>query len=266
MHPSMYEDDRVQLRCSRRTAAAIPSPMKRQQTKSNNIPTDQIREITESHDQDYNLGPLHQAEVPPWTGVVTDSDPKWLGTQMWPPPNGVDSENEEGRLVIGLGRQGSCECVFPRSAECVRFHIAENRLKIKIELGRLFYKWKFNQMGEEISLAWEPEEEKRFKSLVVRARHELGHSSKSRREIMNQFWKKASDLIPDKLKQQLVSYYFNVFVLRRRSYQNRVTPRDIDSDDDEREVGSVGDRFGYEKIHGLSLKCSENLQCTDLES
>ncbi|KAI3822233.1 hypothetical protein L1987_09820 [Smallanthus sonchifolius] len=266
MHPSMYEDDRVKLRCSRRTTAAIPSPLKRQQTESSNIRTDRIREITKPHDQEYNLGPRYQAEVPPWTGVVSDSDPKWLGTQMWPPPNGPDKENEEGELVVGLGRQGSCECVFPGSAECVRFHIAENRLKVKIELGPLFYKWKFNQMGEEISLSWEPEEEKRFKSLVIRARYDLAHSTKSRREIMNMFWRKASDIIPDKLKQNVVSYYFNVFVIRRRCYQNRVTPRDIDSDNDEVEVGSVGDRFGYEKIHGLSLKCSENLQRTDLES
>ncbi|KAJ0715096.1 putative transcription factor & chromatin remodeling ARID family [Helianthus annuus] len=263
MQPSMYEDDKVKLRCSRRTTAAVPCPLKRQQTESSNIRTDRFREILESHDQDYNLGPLFQAEVPPWTGVLSDSDPKWLGTHMWPPP---DRKGEEGSFVIGLGRQESCECVFPGSAECVRFHIAENRLKIKIELGTLFYKWKFNQMGEEISLAWEPEEEKRFKSLVIRARHELAHSMKSRREIMNAFWRKASVIIPDKLKQNVVSYYFNVFVIRRRSYQNRVTPRDIDSDNDEVEVGSVGDRFGYEKIHGLSLKCSENLQCTNLES
>ncbi|KAK9079642.1 hypothetical protein SSX86_001315 [Deinandra increscens subsp. villosa] len=265
MHPSMYENDRVQLRCSRRTTAAIPCPLKRQQTESSNIRTDRIREITEPHDQKCNLGPHHQAEVPQWTGVVSDSDPKWLGSQMWPQPNGPYRENEEGEMVIGQGRQGICECVFPGSAECVRFHIAENRLKVKIELGPLFYKWKFNQMGEEISLSWEPEEEKRFKSIVIKARYDLEHSTKSRREIMNKFWTKASDLIPDKLKKNVVSYYFNVFVLRRRSYQNRVTPKEIDSDNDEEEVGSVGDRFGYEKIHGLSLKCSENLQRTDLE-
>ncbi|KAL8216707.1 hypothetical protein R6Q57_023544 [Mikania cordata] len=266
MHPSMYEDDRVHFRCSRRTTTAMPSPFKCQQIESSIIRTDRFHDVIKRHDQEYNLGPLHQAQVPPWKGVVTDSDPKWLGTQMWPLSNGPDRETEEGDLVIGLGRQGSCECVFPGSAECVRFHIAENRLKVKVELGPLFYKWKFNQMGEEISLSWEPEEEKRFKSIVIKARHELAYSSKSRREIMNKFWRNTSDLIPDKLKQNVVSYYFNVFVLRRRSYQNRVTPREIDSDNDEEDVGSVGDRFGYEKIHGLSLKCSENLQCTDLES
>nr|XP_043637980.1 AT-rich interactive domain-containing protein 2-like [Erigeron canadensis] len=270
MHPAMYDDDddRVQSRCGRRSASAIPIPsrLKRQRTESGKFSTDRIHEILVPQDQDYNVGPLYQAKVPTWTGMVFESDPKWLGTRMWPPPDDPNGEHEKDIVAIGLGRESSCECVFPGSAECVRFHIAENRLKVKIKLGHLFYKWKFHQMGEEVSLSWEPEEEKRFKSLVVRARYELSHSTKSRREIMNLFWRKAANMIPAKLKRNLVSYYFNVFVIRRRSYQNRVTPKEIDSDNDEEEVGSVGDTFGYEKIHGLLLKCSENLQRTDLES
>lgn len=268
MHPSMYEDDTIQSKCSRRTTSAIPSPsrIKRQRTESGKILVDRISELIEPHGQEYNLGPIYQAQVQAWTGVVSESDPKWLGTQMWPLPDDTNGEHEKGTVEIGLGRESSCECVFPGSAECARFHIAENRLKIKIELGQLFYQWKFNRMGEEVSLSWVPEEEKIFKNLVIRARYELGHSTKSRREIMNNFWRKASNLIPAKSKQNLVSYYFNVFVIRRRSYQNRVTPSEINSDNDEEEVGCVGDRFGYEKVHGLLLKCSENLQCTDLES
>ncbi|XP_071708119.1 AT-rich interactive domain-containing protein 2-like isoform X2 [Rutidosis leptorrhynchoides] len=266
MHPSMYEDDTVQSNCSRRSGSAIPSPsrIKRQRIESGKIPMDRISELVEPHGEKYNVGPLYQAQVPPWTGIISESDPKWLGTQMWPPPNDINGEYKKDISKIGLGRETFCECVFPGSAECVRFHIAENRLKVKIKLGQLFYEWKFNRMGEEVSLSWEPEEEKRFKNLAIRARYELGHSTKSRREIMNNFWKKASNFIPAKSKQNVVSYYFNVFVIRRRSYQNRVTPNEIDSDNDEEEVGSVGDRFGYEKVHGLLLKCSENLQRTDL--
>lgn len=269
MHPSMYEDHRVQARCSRRTTATIPIPsrIKRQRTESVKTETKRISEIIEPKEQEYNLGPEFQAEVPPWTGVISDSDPKWLGTQMWPPPNYDNGKLKNSIMEIGIGRESSCECVFPGSVECVRFHIAENRFKVKIELGfALFVKWKFNQMGEEVSLSWELEEEKRFKSLVVKARHDLAHSNKSRREIMSNFWKKASRTIPDKTRDKIVSYYFNVFVPRRRSYQNRVTPKEIDSDNDEEEVGSVGDRFGYERIHGKTLKCAENLQCTNLES
>ncbi|XP_023752003.1 AT-rich interactive domain-containing protein 1 [Lactuca sativa] len=276
MHPAMYEDDNrvntseIKVCCKSATSAEqctctncnlrTSSRTKRESGKF------RMHENTgPPQKQKHNVGPLYQAVVPAWTGVVTQSDPKWLGTQMWPPPDDI---NTKGNLVIGLGRQNvcDCECLFKGSAECVRFHIAENRYKLKLELGDLFYKWRFNQMGEEVSLSWEPEEEKVFKSLVIKARHDLAHSNKSRHEIMNKFWKRGAYIIRDKSKQNLVSYYFNVFVLRRRSYQNRVTPKDIDSDNDEEEVGSVGDRFGYEKIHGLLLKCSENMQCRDLES
>lgn len=278
MHPSMYEDDnRVSSevkRCCKGATSAEPctcsicnlhtsSRTKRQRIESGKF---RIYETNEPQKQKYNVGPQYQAQVPAWTGVVSHSDPKWLGTQMWPPLDTHNEEHEKGSLVIGLGRQNLCECMFSGSAECVRFHIAENRYKLKLELGDLFYKWKFNQMGEEVSLSWEPEEEKIFKSLVIKARHDLAHSNKSRQEIMNKFWKRGAYIIRDKTKKNLVSYYFNVFVLRRRSYQNRVMPKEIDSDNDEEEVGSVGDKFGYEKIHGLLLKCSENMQCRDFES
>ncbi|KAI3706990.1 hypothetical protein L6452_25133 [Arctium lappa] len=268
MHPSMYEDKASEgTRCSgRATSAKQSARIKRQRTESGKAPMDRTSKTNEPQDHEYNLGSRYQAVVPEWTGPVYDSDPKWLGTQMWPPPDDHGEKDEKGIVPVGRGRQDSCECLVPRSAECVRFHVAENRLKLKIELGPLFFKWKFNLMGEEASLSWQPEEEKQFKSLVVKARQDLAHSNKSRHEIMNKFWKKASDSIPAKPKQKLVCYYFNVFVLRRRSYQNRVTPKEIDSDNDEQEVGSVGDRFGYEKVHGLKLKCSENKQCTDLES
>ncbi|KAL4592557.1 hypothetical protein LXL04_005557 [Taraxacum kok-saghyz] len=282
MHPAMYEDDNrllsdVKICCKSATSAQpctctscnlrTSSRMKRPRTEPVKFRNPETIDPITQKAQKYNLGPLYQAQVPPWTGVVSTSDPKWLGTQMWPPlDENINAEHEKGSLVIGLGRQNLCDCLFSGSAECVRFHIAEKRYHLKLEIGDLFYRWKFNQMGEEVSLSWEPEEEKVFKNLVIKARHDLGHSNKSRHEIMNKFWKRGAYLIRDKTKQNLVSYYFNVFVLRRRSYQNRVTPKDIDSDNDEEEVGSVGDRFGYEKIHGVLLKCSENMQCRDLES
>ena len=266
MHPTMYEDKSSEgTRCSAR--ATKPSArIKRQRAESVKPPMDRTNKTDEPPDREYNLGSRYQAIVPEWTGPVHGSDSKWLGTQMWPPPDDHDQNDEKAIVPVGLGRQDTCECLVLGSAECVRFHVAENRFKLKIELGPLFYKWKFNLMGEEASLSWQPEEEKEFKSLVVKARQDLAHSNKSRHEIMNKFWKRASDSIPAKPKQKLVCYYFNVFVLRRRSYQNRVTPKEIDSDNDEQEVGTVGDRFGYEKVHGLKLKCLENKQCTDLES
>lgn len=51
---------------------------------------------------------------------------------------------------------------------------------------------------------------------------------------------------------------------------NRVTPKDVDSDDDDTEpkFGSIGGSFGHEAaaVPGSDiLICSQNNQCTDLE-
>ena len=72
---------------------------------------------------------------------------------------------------------------------------------------------------------------------------------------------------PTKTREKLVSYYFNVFLVRCRTYQNRVTPKDIDSDDDESEFGCIGGSYGYEALNVPSPTlpmCTENKQCIDL--
>ncbi|PIN15311.1 hypothetical protein CDL12_12052 [Handroanthus impetiginosus] len=293
MHPSMYEDDVLdhqsteKLRCSRR----IPSSSKSQlcpccnarETPQNKDVTYQEAEVgngpktppkllvtdveeppTNSSDhkcsdapaeKQVSVGPLFQAEVPEWTGDVSQSDPKWLGTRMWPPQDGAN--NSTVRLdPVGKGRQHECSCPFPNSVECVRFHIAEKRLRLKRELGSLFYHWRFDRMGEEVSLSWTQEEEKRFKDMM-----------RSYAAVPNKFWNYASKFLPSKKREALVSYYFNVFLIQRRSYQNRVTPKDVDSDDDEKECGTIGDSFGYKalRIPGLSLiSCTLNKESTEL--
>lgn len=204
-----------------------------------------------------SVGPQFQAEVPEWTGMVTKSDSKWLGTRVWPLENG-ECKSVTELDPIGKGRQNSCSCRLPGSVGCVRFHIAEERMKIKLELGLLFYRWRFDHMGEEVSLRWTSGEEKRFKNIV-----KLIPSSPNK-----SWWNKPFKYFPKRSRETLVSYYFNVFVVRRRSYQNRVTPKDIDSDDDETEFGSIGDCFGHEAINvpgSEFLICGVNKQCTVLE-
>ncbi|KAK2984552.1 hypothetical protein RJ640_018930 [Escallonia rubra] len=291
MHPSMYEDDDIlhhqsteRLRCSNRlpltksqlcsccnsrstSPRKLASPRKAKPDISPKEPapvTDEILTTNVADDmpedvllqKQVSVGPLFQAEVPAWTGVISESDTKWVGIRTWPP--------EGGRVKplismdpIGKGRQTSCQCQLPGSTGCVRFHIAEKRIKLKLELGSAFFHWKFQQMGEEVSLSWKMDEEKRFKHMV-----KLDATS------INKFWKNAFKLFPTKTRDKLVSYYFNVLLLRRRSYQNRVTPENIDSDDEETEFGSVGETFGYEAIHVRASElpmCSQNAQCTDVD-
>ncbi|KAF8380199.1 hypothetical protein HHK36_027681 [Tetracentron sinense] len=203
------------------------------------------------------VGSLFQVEVPDWTGMTSESDSKWLGTRVWPLETGEHNLRIE-RDPIGKGREDSCDCRLPGSVECVRFHIAEKRMRVKLELGSAFHRWKFNRMGEEVSLPWTVEEEKRFKAIV-----RLNPPS-----LYKCFWDQVFRCFRTKSRENLVSYYFNVFLLQRRSYQNRVTPNSIDSDDDESEFGSLSNGFGHEAIKvpgSKSVFCAQNKQCIDLE-
>ncbi|XP_047306701.1 AT-rich interactive domain-containing protein 2-like [Impatiens glandulifera] len=184
------------------------------------------------HRMDVPIGPFFQAEVPEWTGIITESDSKWLGITMWLPENGDDS-------LIDKGMDDSCRCEHSGSVSCTRFHIADKRIKLKLEIGSMFYHWRFDRMGEEVSLAWTSKQEKRFKGLV-------GSRNMSQRKAL---WNNIPKFFPNKTRENLVSYYFNVFILRCRRYQNRMTPQDVDtSDDEENEFGLIDDRYGLDSL------------------
>lgn len=292
MHPSMYENHQPsteRLRFSERLPASVESHLHcdcnlspasenksaaPQKTVCQNGSKEEAPETLdlqssnaalgpsgfESPTKQVFVGPFFQAKVPEWTGEVSESDTRWLGICTWPLKHGDKKFYTETDL-IGKGRPESCNCLFPGSVPCVRFHIAEKRMKLKLELGSVFYHWKFDRMGEEVSLRWSSGEEKAFKNMII-----LNASSPSQ-----YFWDNASKSFTRKTREDLVSYYFNVFQIQRRSYQNRVTPKDIDSDDDdgnEPKFGSIGGSFGHEAVAvpgSNILICSQNNQCTDLE-
>ncbi|KAL6650312.1 hypothetical protein ACP70R_009237 [Stipagrostis hirtigluma subsp. patula] len=209
------------------------------------------------------VGPDYQAQVPQWTGELrlNYEDPetlKWLGTKIWPPEN----ENCTALFFsdpIGKGREIVCGCNLPGSVECVRFHVAERRLKLKRELGSAFYAWGFDRMGEEIALSWTDEEEANFKAVA-----QLNAPSTGRN-----FWNRLHLFFKSKGRKELVSYYFNCFLLRRRCYQNRITPKNIDSDDEEvTEFRFLGNRLGHSAAKYDNTKhriCMQNTHCMDLD-
>lgn len=275
MHPSMYEDHMVvdQLSVERQIGSPrILTPINGQlNSYHESLELDLRKHFPTGLDNYQSLNPFDevntrkrvsiganfQAEVPEWTGVALESDPKWLGSIHWP------LKTEDQNLIakktpIGKGRPDSCDCRLPGSVECIRFHIAEKKARLKSELGMAFYSWRFHFMGEEVSLSWTEEEEKKFKTTV----------SLNPRSLDKFFWNPLCKCFRTKGWRSLVSYYFNVLVLRRRMYQNRVTPGSIDSDDDESEFGSVGDSFGIEAVTVPGLKpivCAQNYQCTGLD-
>ncbi|GMI99020.1 hypothetical protein HRI_003571300 [Hibiscus trionum] len=249
MHPYMYDDNsklgynlRERLSCTRNVFLGKRASKGEDRSLGNHSDSDSSMIRVDKHlhgicdsvtpgsvfDYDVDIqvpiGPLFQVEVPEWTGVVSESDAKWLGTRVWP------LEKTEKRSFIeleriGKGRPDSCGCHLQESMQCVKFHVREKRLKVKLELGSAFNKWKFNMMGEDVAFAWAEEEQKMFSSIVKSNPLSLEKS----------FWDDIYKYFPKKSREELVCYYYNVFLLQRRAYQNRTTPSNINSDDEEAE-------------------------------
>ncbi|KAL5719211.1 hypothetical protein ACHQM5_012021 [Ranunculus cassubicifolius] len=167
------------------------------------------------------VGPCFQAEIP--TNNSKYSDDKWLGTPTWP-TKGVKFDTEN----IGKGRPLSCCCVSRGGTECIKLHISERRQNLRNELSSVFYCWKFDDMGEDVSRGWTETEQEKFRS-IVKANPLSEEKS---------FWKPAIRNFPGKSRESLVSYYFNVYVLGRMSRQTRLAA-EVDSDDDETHAGNM---------------------------
>ncbi|PPD75710.1 hypothetical protein GOBAR_DD27367 [Gossypium barbadense] len=257
MHPFMYDDDngkfgynlRERLSCTRKVffGKMTSKGQDRSQPSSSGNHSDldgstigiskHLHGICDSatpgsvfdYDVDIQvpIGPLFQVEVPEWTGVVSESDSKWLGTRVWP------LEKKENRTFIeldriGKGRPDSCGCHIQNSIQCVRFHVSQKRMKIKLELGSAFNKWNFDQMGEYVAIAWGEEEKSMFSSIIKSNSPSLDKS----------FWDEIYKYFRNKSREELVCYYYNAFLLQRRANQNRTTPSNINSDDEEPEEES----------------------------
>ncbi|CAK8560803.1 unnamed protein product [Lathyrus sativus] len=169
------------------------------------------------------VGESYQAQLPEWTGMASESDPKWFGTQVWPPLEAVNSRFLIERDPIGKGRQESCGCAVSGSIECVRFHVSERKAKVKLELGAAYDQWQFDKIGEDVRKLWNIEDEKKFTEVI-----QSNPPSSARH-----FWDHIFRAFPNKSSASLVSYYFNVYLLQRRAYHSRHTADDIDSDDEE---------------------------------
>lgn len=189
------------------------------------------------------VGPNHQASIPSWNGRTkkldqedggnlnrftlhsiadNDSEEKLLGTTVIPMPDVNLSPPECDK--VGLGRT-NCSCLDPGTYRCVQQHVMEAREELRRTLGNeKFVKLGFCDMGEEVvARRWNEEEEQAFLEVVYSNPASLGRK----------FWKHLSAVFPSRSKRELVSYYFNVFMLRRRATQNRSNTLEIDSDDDE---------------------------------
>lgn len=160
------------------------------------------------------------ADVPEWPSLPYDEPHvlRFLGQPLLPP----ESNEALDADTIGMGRPDKCNCQLPGSIACIRFHVTEKKILLKRELGSAFYAMGFDRIGEDAALTWTKDEEEKFNDAIQNGLP----SSK------NSFWDKPDHVLVSKSRKGLVSYYYNVFQLRRRAYQNRLTPNDVDSDDD----------------------------------
>ncbi|KAF8087356.1 hypothetical protein N665_0588s0024 [Sinapis alba] len=185
------------------------------------------------------IGSDHQADIPECVRDAIDDNGEevMMGKCIIPMP---DSETE----VCGIGKgRKECVCMDKGSIRCVQQHIMENREGLFetfgyercLELG-------LGEMGEEVAGKLSEDEEDLF--------HEVVYSNPV--SLDRDFWKQLKSAFPSRTMKDIVSYYFNVFILRRRAVQNRSRSLDIDSDDDEWQV-EYDNTFHRPETPGKSL-------------
>lgn len=174
------------------------------------------------------VGPRFQADVPEWRGPSTSDfdSSKRLGTRVWPVQDSITAK-EGGK--VGKGRPDACTCSSPGSPQCIKRHISEERSRLQSDLGSAYKSWKFDEMGEDVAKSWSWRQEKRFDSIVKTNPLSEGKS----------FLKPAESSFSSKTREDIVSYYLNVYVPKRISMVTRSGGKVLDSDDDEVEMGQT---------------------------
>ncbi|KAG6779298.1 hypothetical protein POTOM_015671 [Populus tomentosa] len=194
-----------------------------------------------------SIGPEHQANVPEWgsqgsstsLNQLDESNLQVAHAQSSSPGviiDGCYEENLIGTCVLPMpelevpanycyeATKGDCGCPDAGSIRCIKQHVSEARLKLRENLGEeIFEGLGFCEMGEVVANKWTVEEEQIFHEVVLSNPVSVGKN----------FWDNLSVTFPSRTKKDLVNYYFNVFMLRKRAEQNRFDPQNIDSDDDE---------------------------------
>lgn len=151
------------------------------------------------------------------------NEDRLAGTCIIPMPN-LESAGFNDECVGNGSGSGYCHCEDAGSIRCIRQHVFEAREKLKIVLGEeTFVKLGFYDMGEVVGLRWSEEEQEIFHDIVFSNPASVGRN----------FWNHLTVEFPSRTMKQIVSYYFNVFMLRRRAEQNRFDPLNVDSDNDE---------------------------------
>ncbi|XP_020591137.1 uncharacterized protein LOC110031995 isoform X2 [Phalaenopsis equestris] len=187
--------------------------------------------LENSHRKCIPIGPDHQADLPQWTPQDFQRSGSQLVSHAYhsAPSNVVPSPLVTENIEVSADK---CDCSDEGSIRCVRQHVMKAREKLEGSLGKKFIELGFSEMGEDVvAQRWTDEEENLFKMIVLSNSASLGRN----------FWTVLPHNFPSRSCKELVSYYFNVYVLRKRAVQNRIDPSNVDSDDDEWRESSDGE-------------------------
>ncbi|CAL5430806.1 unnamed protein product [Camellia sinensis] len=192
------------------------------------FPLDQIIKLRFQYGDPQMVGKYYSGS----DGVVNAYGGKLMGACILPMP---DPELSAHSDVAGDGRK-DCLCLDQGSVRCVRQHVRKAREWVRETLGHeKFVQLGFCEMGEEVSQKWTEEEEHAFHEVVYSNPESHGKN----------FWEHLSMVFPSRTKKEIASYFFSVFMLCRRAFQNRSHFLDIDSDDDDDDwQGGNGSPFG----------------------
>ncbi|EFJ35440.1 hypothetical protein SELMODRAFT_404859 [Selaginella moellendorffii] len=167
------------------------------------------------------VGERFQAVVPSTVAVNADNDDEnsklFLGEVVW------------SKTVARSHSASMCFCTDDGSEDCVKLHVNEQRGKLKQELGEdVFREWGFHTMGESlIKLAkWSMQEQAEFSAIVRRCQGD--NEKKLWPDLQASFAGRRN-------REELGSYYFNVYVLRKRAHQNRTYAPDSEKFDTDKE-------------------------------
>lgn len=182
-----------------------------------------------SHRRPVPIGSDHQADLPEWTPWNFKSSrlqSRLCDTYSAPSLSASSPPMDARRSST------ECDCTDEGSIGCVRQHVMEAREELRGTLGEeKFLELGFLDMGEGVAERWTEMEENLFQAVVSSNSASLGRN----------FWTVLPHAFPLRGFRELVSYYFNVFILRKRADQNHFYPPNVDSDNDDWEENCDGD-------------------------
>ncbi|XP_030521800.1 uncharacterized protein LOC115734924 [Rhodamnia argentea] len=218
------------------------------------------------------IGPDYQADLSPWSqqdamnslsclnesAAISNSDliagdeddRRFTGICVIPFPASDVYDNCDDK--VGAGRAG-CSCLDEGSIRCSRQHTMEARDLLRRELGNEgFVESGCHDMGEQVAEKWSDEEEQLFHEIVFSNPSSWGRN----------FWNSLSFRFPSRTRREIVSYYFNVYMLQKRAEQNRCDPVNIDSDNDEWQVSDEEDEDSIVESpeHGVGPGYDRNVE------